>query len=179
MRSVVLGATAVTASLLAPAPTDAHPLSLGVAVGFPGEGSGIPMGDSRLPPQLIGHLRLSAHRAITTGVGAPMAGVGLSLWAGLELQIRPHTSIPWLAVYATPGLRAGFVGPGYYARASNVFVGYSYIYSGPWTVAPRGTVGIAANAGRVTLIVEALAEVPLMPSPDLRFGGAIGMRMTL
>jgi hypothetical protein len=77
----------------------------------------------------------------------------------------------------TPGLRTGFVGTGYYARRSGVFVGYGYLYAGPWTVAPRLPIGIASAIGRAEVFLEAVVEAPLMPTPELIFGGALGVRV--
>jgi hypothetical protein len=84
-----------------------------------------------------------------------------------------------LAIYATPGLRTGFVGPGYYARHSNVFVGYGYNYAGPWTVAPRLATGAATPIGRTEIYLEAVVEAPLWPSPEVIFGAGLGVRVRL
>jgi len=73
----------------------------------------------------------------------------------------------------------GFGGPGYYARHSDVFVGYAYNYSGPWTVAPRLPVGVVVSLGRAEAYVEALIEIPMLPSPQVLVGGGIGVRVSL
>ena len=61
-----------------------------------------------------------------------------------------------------------------------MFVGYAYIYSGPWTIAPRLRAGLAVPIGRgVEGFVEALVELPLAPSVELLPGAAVGVRVRL
>jgi hypothetical protein len=167
--------------LLSSASAAAGPLALGAFVGVPGEGSGPPIAGRHVPVGLTGRYALmwapaGLETAITVGLGLPIATVGASMWSGLELRL-PFAE--QLAVYAVPGLRTGFVGPGYYARHSGVFAGFGYIYSGPWTIAPRLPVGVAVTLGRTVVYVEVLAEAPLLPGPELLFGGALGVRVTL
>jgi hypothetical protein len=154
--------------------------SLGLGIGIPGEGSGLPLGGHHVPIGVVARYELAGWRpvlpAVAAGIGVPMAGVGASLWLGLELR---HPLLTRLMLYATPGLRTGFVGPGYYARHSDVFVGFDYIYSGPWTLAPRLPVGVAVPMGRAELWFEALVEAPLLPGPELLVGGAFGVRVRL
>jgi hypothetical protein len=179
---VTAGKLLVIAAVLTARSAAAEPrnLAIGVYVGVPGEGSGAPIGGHHVPGGLIARYELSASGDITTaisgGIGAPIAGVGASVWAGFELRTA---RIPHLALYATPGLRTGFVGPGYYARHSNVFVGYEYNYAGPWTIAPRLALGIAKPIGRTELYVEGLVEAPLQPSPEAIFGAGFGVRVRL
>lgn len=173
MRALAVGL------LLATRAARAGTLSLGAFVGAPGEGSGVPIGASQVPTGVLGRYALDDKRAITAGVGVPIASVGASAWGGFELRLRPFQACPWLMLYVAPGMRTGFVGPGYYARHSDVFVGFGYIYSGPWTVAPRLPVGVVARAGRYEMFAEGLAEVPVLPSPELLVGVAVGVRITL
>lgn len=173
MRAIAL------ALIIATSTAHADAISVGASVGVPGEGSGPPIGASQLPIGLLGRYAFDDRRALTLGLGVPIAGVGASVWGGFELRFRPLRSCSWLALYATPGIRTGFVGPGYYARHSDVFVGFGYIYSGPWTVGPHLPVGVAARAGRFEIFVEGFAEVPLLPSPELLVGAALGVRFTL
>lgn len=169
----------VAVACLAGAAT-AGPFALGLQVGVPGQGSGLPMGEAHLPGGLTGHYTLSPWRWVTPalglGVGTPIAGVGASLWGGLELR---RDIAAQFAAYVAPGLRTGFAGPGYYARHSDVFVGYAYNYSGPWTVAPRLPLGLAASFGRVETYVEVLIEIPMLPSPQVLVGGGFGVRVSL
>ena len=61
-----------------------------------------------------------------------------------------------------------------------MFVGFAYIHAGPWTIAPRLPIGVAVRAaGRVELFGELVVEAPLMPSPELLLGGALGARARL
>jgi len=158
----------------------AGPLALGIQIGVPGQGSGLPMGDAHIPGGLTGHYALAPWRwatpALTLGIGTPIAGVGASVWGGLELR---RDVVARFAVYVAPGLRTGFSGPGYYARHSDVFVGYAYNYAGPWTVAPRLPVGVVVSLGRAEAYVEALIEIPMLPSPQVLVGGGIGVRVSL
>jgi hypothetical protein len=171
MRAIAL------AVLLVATEAHADSFSLGALVGAPGEGSGPPIGGTRIPVGIVGRYELGPHSALSAGLGVPIASVGASLWAGFELRVRPFARVPRLALYAAPGLRTGFVGPGYYARHSHVFVGFEYIYSGPWTIAPRLPVGVMASLGRCDVFVEVLAEAPLLPGPELLFGAALGARI--
>lgn len=158
----------------------AGPLALGIQIGVPGQGSGLPMGGAHVPGGLTGHYELAPWRwaapALSIGVGTPIAGVGASLWGGLELR-RALTGE--LALYITPGVRTGFAGPGYYARHSDVFAGYAYNYSGPWTVAPRLPLGLVATFGRVETYVEVVLEIPMLPTPQVLPGGGFGVRVSL
>ncbi|HTL37237.1 MAG TPA: hypothetical protein VL326_29085 [Kofleriaceae bacterium] len=165
--------------LLATSYARADGFSLGAFVGVPGEGSGPPIGGKHVPVGIVGRYELAEHSAIAAGLGIPIATVGASTWAGLELRVRPFACVRRIALYAAPGLRAGFVGPGYYARYAHVFVGFEYIYSGPWTIAPRLPIGITASVGRVQLFIEALPELPLLPGPELLIGGSLGLRVDL
>lgn len=169
---VLLACCAMTAS--------ADPLAVGVLVGLPGHGSGLPVRGEHVPGGLTARYELApwpwAVPAISIGVGTPIAGVGASAWGGLELR---REIISRVSLFATPGLRTGFVGPGYYARHSDVFVGYEYNYSGPWTVAPRLPVGAVVTLGKVEAYVEVLVEAPLLPTPQILVGGGIGVRLSL
>jgi hypothetical protein len=177
VRQVVAVAAVIAAR---PAAADPGDLALGLYIGAPGQGSGAPIGPYHVPGGIVARYELAAWRDITPaiagGLGTPIAGVGASAWAGLELRIAP---IRRLALYAAPGLRTGFVGPGYYARHSNVFVGYEYNYAGPWTVAPRLPIGIATPIGRTEMYLEGVVEAPLWPSPEAIFGAGIGVRIRL
>ena len=170
--------TAIALAMLLVA-TEAHAdsFSLGTRIGAPGEGSGPPIGGRHIPIGVVARYELGLHGAVSAGLGVPIASVGASLWAGFELRVRPFARVQRLAIYAAPGLRTGFVGPGYYARHSHVFVGFEYIYAGPWTIAPRLPLGAAVSLGRCDVFVEALAEAPLLPGPELLFGAALGARI--
>jgi hypothetical protein len=166
--------------LARPAHAERGDFSLGISIGVPGQGSGLPIGAQHLPGGLAARFELSPFGrvipAISGGAGSPIAGDGASIWAGVELRMVP---IDHLAIYATPGARAGFVGTGYYARRSHVFVGYEYLYSGPWTIAPRLSIGVATPISRFEIFIEALSEAPLWPTPEILFGGALGFRVRL
>lgn len=169
---------ALTVALtVAASETRADSWAVGGFVAMPGQGSGLPIGGQHWPFGLTGSYTLERHRAIVVGLGVPIASVGASAWAGFELRMRPLVALPRLTLYTAPGLRTGFVGPGYYARHSGVFVGFEYIYSGPWTIAPRLPVGVAIELGRSELLVEVVAEAPLLPGPELLLGGSLGVRI--
>jgi hypothetical protein len=174
--------SAVVALVLATTRVDASPgdVAVGIEVGVPGQGSGAPIVGTHVPGGLTARYELAPWRfaipSITAGIGTPIAGVGASAWGGLELD---RTVCPHVRAYIAPGLRTGLVGPGYYARRSDVFVGYAYNYSGPWTVAPRLALGATAPIDRVDIFVEAFAEAPLLPTPELLLGGALGVRVRL
>ena len=167
---------------LAPAHGHAESPWLGVFLGVPGDGSGAPVMNRHLPlgatarfPISLSPLELTT--AITAGLGIPIAGVGASAWGGLDLRLP---IAPRIALTTTPGIRTGFVGPGYYARHSDVFVGYDYIHAGPWTIAPRLPVGVAVRVTRrAELFAELVVEAPVIPSPELLLGGAFGARARL
>jgi hypothetical protein len=159
---------------------------LGAFAGVPGDGSGAPVMDTHIPvglsargslgwsPTLFG---AALDTSVIAGLGIPLAGVGASGWTGLELRLPVARRV---ALTTAPGLRTGFVGPGYYARQSDVFVGNAYIHSGPWTIAPRLPLGVAlAITGRLEAFGELVAELPLWPSPELLIGGALGVRVRL
>jgi len=171
----------VAALLLAPDAVRADPLELGLQLGLPGHGSGVPlMAGEQFAFGVTGRLALAPYRwarpAIDLTLGTPLAGAGLSLWGGLELR---RTILPRLSAYTMAGLRAGFAGPLYYARHSDVFVGFAYIYSGPLTLGPHVPLGVAMTFGRVNAYVEVFTEVPLLPTPQWLFGGAAGVRVSL
>ena len=175
----MIRAVALVAMFAAAAHAD--PLELGFQLGMPGHGSGVPvMEGQQLAFGLSARLPLPPRRWATPAVdltlGTPIAGVGLSLWGGLELR---REVAPWLSLYTMLGMRTGFAGPLYYARHSDVFVGYGYIYSGSWTIGPHVPLGVATTFGRVNAYVEAFAEAPLLPSPQLLFGAAAGVRVSL
>jgi hypothetical protein len=182
---VVLSAAVLGGAAVAHA-EEAHPLGIGVAVGIPGEGSGPPVAGHNWPVAVTARWRLPLRPlpvdlSAAAGVGVPLAGEGLSGWLGLQAQ-REVLALGQgraLAVYACAGLRAGLVGPDYYARHSHVFVGYEYIYSGPWTVAPRLPVGtaLALDHRRTEVYLEVIPELPLLPTVELRWGAALGVRL--
>lgn len=169
---------ALAALLLAGLPARARgdTLALGVQLGNPGTGSGIELAGTQLPFGLLARYDRAGWPALSAGVGTPVAGVGISGWLGAEL--RAHLT-PRLALIATPGLRTGLVGPGYYARHAHVFAGYAYNYAGPWTLAPRLPLGAAVTAGRGELFGEVFAEVPLWPAPELLVGAQLGVRIRI
>lgn len=174
-------AVAIAAALAArPVHADPAPVALGVFVGAPGEGSGIPIGLHNLPAGVLARCALDDRdrwsTALSGGLGLPVAGAGVSLWAAFELRYRLARR---LAAFGGAGLRTGFVGPGYYARHSNVFVGEAYIYSGPWTVAPRAELGVALPLGRSEIVLGGIVELPLSPSPELELGAMLGYRIRL
>ncbi|MEO7735168.1 MAG: hypothetical protein ABIY55_29710, partial [Kofleriaceae bacterium] len=159
---------------------------LGAFAGVPGDGSGAPVMESHVPVGLSARRSLgwsptmfgaALETSALAGLGLPIAGVGASAWGGLELRLPLARRV---ALTTAPGLRTGFVGPGYYARRSDVFVGYDYIHAGPWTIAPRLPLGLAvAITGRLEAFGEVVAELPLLPSPELLLGGALGVRVRL
>jgi hypothetical protein len=172
---------AIVVALSMPTVVRADPLELGLQLGLPGHGSGVPlMAGEQFAFGVTARVGLApatwADRAIDVSIGTPIAGAGVSLWGGLELR---RSITPRLAAYTIAGVRAGFAGPLYYARHSGVFVGFAYIYSGPLTIGPHVPLGLATTFGRVNAYVEAFAEVPLLPSPQLMFGGAAGVRVSL
>lgn len=167
--------------LLVAARVHAEPISIGAQLGLPGHGSGVPLMAGRdFAFGITGRLPRSpatwADRAIELAVGAPIAGVGLSVWGGLELR---RSLAPYLAVYTLAGARAGFAGPLYYARHSDVFAGFRYDYSGPLTIGPHLALGVATTFGRVNAYVEVFAEAPLLPTPQLMLDGAAGVRVSM
>lgn len=152
---------------------------LGVQLGVPGQGSGIPLGGNHVPFGVAARYAVDDWRAIEVVLGPPVAGVGLGGWLGCELR----TSVLGgrLALTATPGVRTGLAGTLYYARHSHVFVGYAYLYSGPWTIAPRASVGLAAPVvrGRVEAYLDGFVEEPLLPTPQTYLGADLGVRVRL
>jgi hypothetical protein len=160
-------------------------LGIGVAVGLPGDGSGIPIasdGSSHLPTTLLGRWRFDDHLGLSFGFGTPIAGEGFSGWLGADLSwplyASPAGALNW-RVYVSPGAQLGFVGDGYYATHSHVFVGWEYIYSGPVTPSLRLPVGTAVVflRGRLELFVEALGVLSFLPTPNGTLGGALGARV--
>jgi hypothetical protein len=169
---------------------DEHRLGLGLAVGTPGGGSGIPVelmggpAGMHLGAALTGRYRLGPSLAIDAGLGTPVAGDGARIWGGVELA---HTlvasaggGVRWW-IYAAPGAELGFVGPGYYARHEQVFVGWEYIYSGPLTAGLRLPVGTAVTLlhERMDVFGEALPVLGFWPGPDLVVAGQFGVRFYL
>ncbi len=169
---------AILVALLVSHAVDAHAdsMAVGVQLGNPGTGSGVPIASTQLPFGLLVRYERPRWPVLSAGVGTPVAGVGISGWLGVELRLPVARRV---ALIATPGLRAGLVGPGYYARHSHVFVGYAYNYSGPWTVAPRLPAGMAVRIGRAEIFGEAFAEVPIWPSAELLVGAELGVRVRI
>jgi hypothetical protein len=157
-------------------------LWLGIEVGVPGQGSGLPIHGEHVPGGIAARYVLApwslVEPAIIAGIGPTVAGVGLGGWFGLELR---HTLAGHLAITATPGVRTGFVGTLYYARRSDVFVGYDYLYGGPWTIAPRVAVGLATPImrERLELYLDGFVEEPLLPTPQTLVGADLGIRIRL
>jgi hypothetical protein len=183
--TVLLVASVLWAGAAARAEEGLPRIGVGVAIGSPGEGSGPPIAGHNWPVALTVRWRLRRPElpvdlSIVGGAGIPIAGVGLSGWLGLQIgrQVVGRGARTSLSVYACPGLRAGLVGPDYYARHSHVLVGYEYIYSGPWTVAPRLPIGVAVemSRGRAEVYAELLPELSLSPSVELLWGGTLGAR---
>jgi len=172
VRYVALAAAIVCA----PTPAVADTFALGAQLGNPGTGSGLAVAGTQLPFGILARYEREHWPVLSGGIGTPVAGVGISGWLGAELRVRMATRV---SLTATPGLRTGLVGPGYYARHSHVFVGYEYNYAGPWTVAPRLPLGIAAAIGRSEVFGEAFAELPLWPAPELLVGAQLGVRVTV
>lgn len=169
---------AALAAVLVSAPTAvvADTLALGAQLGNPGTGSGLAVAGTQLPFGLLARYERTRWPVLSGGIGTPVAGVGISGWLGAEWRLPMAARV---SLTATPGLRTGLVGPGYYARHSHVFVGYEYNCAGPWTLAPRLPLGIAVAIGRCEAFGEAFAELPLWPTPDLLVGAQLGVRVTV
>lgn len=157
---------------------------IGLFVGVPGDGSGIPIdaaGAGHLPIGLLGQYCFHEHLAAAFGFGIPVAGEGATVWLGAELSVRilasANNAVAW-RVYATPGVQLGFVGPGYFATHSHVFVGWGYIYSGPLAPGLRLPLGtaVALADGRFEMFAEFLPVLLLSPTAHLDLGGAFGFR---
>jgi len=157
------------------------PLSLGGQLGGWGRGSGLGvMAGKQVGFAITARYALQPRDrwqpALELAVGTPIPGVGISAWGGLELR---RALVEHLAAYTMAGLRTGFVGPLYYARHSDVFAGYQYDYSGPITFGPHLPIGIALTFGRVEAYLEGFVEIPLLPTPQVLLGGALGVRVGL
>jgi hypothetical protein len=147
---VLMATTEVTAT--APGDFDGRRWALGLQVGAydsPSGHLGIPlagtMDGAHLAAAIVGRYQFNRFIAVDLGFGLPTSSMGPALWAEFEPFVRlwaDSRRIFALEVYLAPGLQLGFAGPDYYARRSNVFVGYDYAFGGSAAFALRLPVGV-------------------------------------
>jgi hypothetical protein len=150
---------------------------------------GAPLGDfSHLAPAAYGRRHFTGDLSWTFGAGLPSAQ-GLSAWGGLELRHVLWSSCARcnaLEVYGGVDVQLGFVGPDYYQRHDNEFVGYTYAASGPIGLGGRVDAGVRLRwlADRFETSLQAV-EVVARPMASnisagdhiLSFQVALGVRL--
>ena len=179
--------TEVTATV--PDDFDGRRWSLGLQIGaydLPSGHLGIPVAGTQdglhLASAIVGRYQLSAFTAVDVGFGLPTSSMGPAFWAGFEPFARlwaDSRRIFAVEAYLAPGLQLGFAGPDYYARHSNVFVGYDYAFGGPAAFALRLPIGVRFCwvQNRFDTYLEGNTLVVFTPSVESLFELSIGARV--
>ncbi len=131
--------------LCATARADEHDWAIGVelsAFSHPQGHLGAPLGEvSHLAPAVYARLHFEEFLSWTFGAGLPSAQ-GLSAWGGLEAR---HELCANLELFGGVDVQLGFVGPDYYQRNDNEFVGYAYAISGAVGLGGRIDAGLRSR----------------------------------
>jgi len=160
------------------------------ALGFEATWLGVPHGHLGLMPslagsgisaELVGRYRLSSFAAVDVGFGLPHSAMGLSGWGAFEVfgtAVANQKRSVALELFQQVGFQVGRVGPDYFARHEDTFVGYGYVAAGPLGCALRLPAGINLRwaGGRLDSYTEVVPIVTLMPSREVLYTLASGIR---
>jgi len=160
------------------------------AVGLEATWLGVPRGHVGLMPslagsgisaELMGRYRFSSFAAVDVGFGLPHSAMGLSGWGAIEVfgtAVANQQRSLVLELFQQVGFQVGRVGPDYFARHEDSFVGYGYVAAGPLGCALRLPAGINLRwaYGRLDSYAEVVPIVTLTPSREVLYTLATGIR---